>query len=438
MKSQSNFSLNWSGNIKVSPKIIYPNNLEELKKIIREKNFIIAGNQRSFGDNSINDSLIISMRNFKQILNFDKSKGIIETQSGVLLKDVLGLIIEAGWCVPVTPGSKYVSMGGMIANNVHGKNIINNQIKHYILELKILTEKNEIITCSQTENKNYFESTIGGFGLTGCILSSKIRLKKINSILIDQEILEFTSYNNFFSLLEKSNLYEYNVNWVESFGNGRIKGLCYFGRHKKNTKPKSIGKFSFKEKKIDFFNYLILKIFTQNYYLIKLTKFVFRKLKKIFYKKTATFDEFFYPQDYFINWNKIYGKNGFFQAQFLVKENNLKDIMNKISKFFKKEKNFSTFIIIKKFDEKGKYLNFYGQGFSISMDIPINSKFEITKNFLNSLFKEHDIKVNFSKDSIVNKNLVKNQKDYSEFVRELNLISPERKFNSIFSKRLDI
>ena len=158
----------------------------------------------------------------------------------------------------------------------------------------------------------------------------------------------------------------------------------------------------------------------------------------MFYKKTSTFDEFFYPQDYFINWNKIYGKNGFFQAQFLVKEKNFKDIMNKISKFFKEEKNFSTFIIIKKFDEKGKYLNFYGQGFSISMDIPINSKFEKTKNFLNSLFKEYDVKVNLSKDSIINKDLVKNKKDYLEFVKELNLISPERKFNSIFSKRLEI
>ena len=165
---------------------------------------------------------------------------------------------------------------------------------------------------------------------------------------------------------------------------------------------------------------------------------MFRKLKKIFYKKTSTFDEFFYPQDYFINWNKIYGKNGFFQAQFLVKEKNFKDIMNKISKFFKEEKNFSTFIIIKKFDEKGKYLNFYGQGLSISMDIPINSKFEKTKNFLNSLFKEYDVKVNLSKDSIINKDLVKNKKEYSEFVKELNLISPERKFNSIFSKRLEI
>ncbi len=438
MKSQSNFSLNWSGNTKVTPRIIYPKNLEELKKIMAEKNFIIAGNQRSFGDNSINTNLIVSMKNFKQVLNFDKASGIIEAQSGVLLKDVLGLIVEAGWFVPVTPGSKYVSIGGMVANNVHGKNITNNQIKHYILELKILNEKNEIVTCTPTHNKNYFESTIGGFGLTGCILSAKFRLKKINSILMNQEILEFTSYNSFFSILEKSNLYEYNVNWIESFGNGSIKGLCYFGKHENNNNSYTLQKFNFKEKEINFFNYFILKIFTQNYYLIKLTKFIFRKLKKIFYKKVSGLDEFFYPQDYFLNWNKIYGKNGFFQAQFLVKENNFKDIMNKIAKFFKDEKNFSTFIIIKKFDEKGKYLNFYGQGFSISMDIPINSKFEKTKNFLNSIFQEYDIKINFSKDSIANKDVIKNKEEYSEFIKELNFINPERKFNSIFSKRLEM
>ena len=122
----------------------------------------------------------------------------------------------------------------------------------------------------------------------------------------------------------------------------------------------------------------------------------------------------------------------------MVKENNFKDIMNKIAKFFKDEKNFSTFIIIKKFDEKGKYLNFYGQGFSISMDIPINSKFEKTKNFLNSIFQEYDIKINFSKDSIANKDVIKNKEEYSEFVKELNFINPERKFNSIFSKRLEM
>ena len=197
-------------------------------------------------------------------------------------------------------------------------------------------------------------------------------------------------------------------------------------------------KLVLKKKKISLLNFLFLKIFTQNYYLIKITKFTFRKLKKIFYKKISSFDNFFYPQDYFVNWNKIYGSDGFFQVQFLVKENDFTDILGRISSFFTKEKNFSTFVVIKKFDEEGKYLNFYGQGFSISMDIPINSKFLKTKEFLNNIFKEYEIKINFSKDSICSKEVIEQKKEYIEFKDALNSINPERKLNSLFSNRLKI
>ena len=181
-----------------------------------------------------------------------------------------------------------------------------------------------------------------------------------------------------------------------------------------------------------------MKIFTQNYYLIKISKFIFRKLKKIFYKKISNFDDFFYPQDYFIDWNKIYGSNGFFQVQFLVKEKDFINILNRISTFFTKEKTFSTLTVIKQFDEKGKYLNFYGQGFSISMDIPINSKFLKTKEFLNNIFKEFEIKINFSKDSICSKQVIEQKREYIEFKNALNSINPERKLNSLFSNRLKI
>ena len=438
MESQSNFSLNWSGNVKANPKILYPKNLEELKKVIDEKNFIIAGNQRSFGDNSVNSSLIVSMKNFNQVVDFNKREGIIEVQSGALLKNILSLILNEGWCIPVTPGTKYVSIGGMIANNIHGKNILNNQIKNHVVEIKILTPKKEIINCSKNENQDFFEMTIGGFGLTGCILSAKIKLKKITSFFIEQEVKEFKTYNEFFSLLKKSDGYEYNVNWIDSFDSSQIKGLCYFGKHFTENNEITKEKISFKEKKIGLLNLVFLKIFTQNYYLIKITKFIFRKLKKFFYKKISSFDDFFYPQDYFINWNKIYGSDGFFQVQFLVKEKDFIDILGKISSFFTKEKNFSTFVIIKKFDEEGKYLNFYGQGFSISMDIPINSKFLKTKEFLNNIFKEFEIKINFSKDSICSKQIIEKKKEYTEFKDALNSINPERKLNSLFSNRLKI
>lgn len=438
MESQSNFSLNWSGNVKANPKILYPKNLEELKKVTDEKNFIIAGNQRSFGDNSVNSSLIVSMKNFNQVVDFNKREGIIEVQSGALLKNILSLILNEGWCIPVTPGTKYVSIGGMIANNIHGKNILNNQIKNHVVEIKILTPKKEIINCSKNENQDFFEMTIGGFGLTGCILSAKIKLKKITSFFIEQEVKEFKTYNEFFSLLKKSDGYEYNVNWIDSFDSSQIKGLCYFGKHFTENNEITKEKISFKEKKIGLLNLISLKIFTQNYYLIKITKFIFRKLKKFFYKKISSFDDFFYPQDYFVNWNKIYGSDGFFQAQFLVKEKDFIHILGRISNFFTKEKNFSTFVIIKKFDEEGKYLNFYGQGFSISMDIPINSKFLKTKEFLNNIFKEFEIKINFSKDSICSKQIIEQKKEYTEFKDALNSINPERKLNSLFSNRLKI
>ena len=437
MESQSNFSLYWSGNVKANPEILYPKNLEELKKITNEKNFIIAGNQRSFGDNSINSNLIVSMKNFNSVINFNKEEGIIEVQSGTLLKDVLKMIISEGWFIPVTPGTKYVSIGGMVANNVHGKNTLNNQIKHHVEEIKILTSKKEIIDCSKNKNENFFEMTIGGFGLTGCILSVKIKLKKINSIFMQQEIKEFKNYEEFFSLLKKSDRFEYNVNWVDNFDSNKIKGLCYFGNHEKNNKILK-KQFIFREKKIPLLNLLFLKIFTQNYYLIKIIKFIFRKQKKIFYNRKSNFNDFFYPQDYFVNWNKIYGRNGFFQVQFLVKEKDFINVLNRISSFFTKEKNFSTFIIIKKFNERGKYLNFYGEGFSISMDIPINSKFSKTKDFLNNLFKEFKTRINLSKDSICNKHVIEQNDGYMQFKKELELINPDKKLNSLFSNRLKI
>ena len=121
---------NWGRNIHINPKRFSPKNYSELKNIINKKSFIVHGNQRSYGDTCLNKNLVVSMKNFNQIKYFDKKNGIIEIESGMILKDLLPIIIEKNWFIPVTPGTKYVSLGGMIANNVHGKNIYRNQIKY--------------------------------------------------------------------------------------------------------------------------------------------------------------------------------------------------------------------------------------------------------------------------------------------------------------------
>ena len=124
---------NWGNSIKTYPKIYCPENIKELIKIIKKKkNFAIQGNGRSYGDVSLNFQNLVKTKKLTKILNFDKKNGIIEVESGLLLADLLKTILPLGWFVPITPGTKYVSIGGMVANNFHGKNVKKNQLKYYI------------------------------------------------------------------------------------------------------------------------------------------------------------------------------------------------------------------------------------------------------------------------------------------------------------------
>ena len=174
---------NWAKNTHYNKKILYPKNLNELKKIClrTSNNFGVCGNLRSFGDTCINKKKLISLKKFPKILKLDKKKGIINVSSNILLIEILEKIIPQGFMLSVMPGSKYVTIGGIISNNVIGKNSEKNQLKYYLKEIKLLNSKNKIVKCSKSSNKGIFDLTVGGFGLTGSILSAKLILKKITN-----------------------------------------------------------------------------------------------------------------------------------------------------------------------------------------------------------------------------------------------------------------
>ena len=192
---------------------------------------------------------------------------MINVESGTLLSQILETILADGWILPLMPGSKYVSVGGIIANNVHGKNSRKNQLKYHVKEIRVLLENGKIINCSRNKNKKVFDLTLGGFGLTGMIISAKIKLKKIKSSQISQKIISFDSYKIFFEIINKIKNYEYSVIWINSFGKNKISGLLYLGDHEKKG-GKNITTYS-GDKKLNFFDFFILKTLTQNYYLKK-------------------------------------------------------------------------------------------------------------------------------------------------------------------------
>jgi len=426
---------NWGRNIHIIPKRLSPKNYNELKEIINKKSFIVHGNQRSYGDVCLNKDLMVSMANFNQIKYFDEKKGIIEVESGMLLRNLLPIIIKKGWFMPVTPGTKYVSFGGMIANNVHGKNTHKNKIGYYVKEIKLLGLNKKILKCSKKRNKKAFSLTIGGFGLTGIILTVSLQLKKISSPYLDQKITEFNTYKEFYSVSKNVGNYEYSVSWIDNFSKYKFQGLSYLAKHS-NIKKNNL--FFFNDNQIGPISLLISKLISKSYFFLRIFNIIYRNYKKYFYHELCNFNEIFYPQDYFIDWNKLYGKIGFFQIQFIIPENKFEKVLDEISAFLKKAKTFSTFVVVKRFNEKGKYLNYSGNGYSISFDFKINKNFSNINFFFNSLVKKYSLRVNFSKDLIINRTNAYNYPEFKIFKKEISLLNSKKKINSFFSKRLNI
>ena len=424
---------NWTKNLYYNKKILYPQNLTILKKIVSSNQIGVCGNLRSFNDTCINKKKLISLKKFPKNIYIDKKKLLLYVSSNCLLIDVLKKIVPQGYMISVTPGSKYVTIGGMISNNVIGKNSKNNQFRYILKKIELLNSNNEIITCSNNTHKRLFDTTIGGFGLTGIILSAVIKLKKINSQIIDQNISKFSNFLEFEKIVKKKT--KFNVSWIDShsLNKKKLKGLFYSGDFsKKKTKKES---YIYNNLEISFLTKLFLKMYINNFYFSKVINMLFFKFKKE--KSEVIFDEFFYPQDKWLNFNDCY-PNGFFQIQFLISEKKFRLIMNKISNFFNENSLKSTFIILKKINEKGKFLNFYGKGYSISFDFNYDYNNKKIKNFFVNLINTNNLKINYSKDIIQKYEFMRKDKSYLKFKKEINFFDKNSRMNNEFSKRLKL
>ena len=231
----------WSRNKFIKCKFFEPSSLTELKKISKKK-IIPRGMGRSYGDSSLQKKSILSTKKINKIINLDKKKKIIEVEAGISVKDLLKFIIPKNLFLPVTPGSKFISIGGMVASDVHGKNHHKKgSFRHHILELKIIDEKGKLLKCSKKNNRNLFNYSIGGMGLTGVIYSCKFKLISINSDQVYQEKIKTLNLRDTINKLKLSNNWEYNVGWIDtSAGDTRLgRSIIFRGKHLKKSKKKN-------------------------------------------------------------------------------------------------------------------------------------------------------------------------------------------------------
>lgn len=357
-----------------------PRNIDDILSLVKQGDTIARGNGRAYGDSAISIKNTIHMKHFNHLLEFDSSTGNLIIESGVLLVDIIETFMPRGWFPFVTPGSKFVTVGGMIAADVHGKNHHKEgSFGNYVEWIDIITCDGTIKRCSNSENKDLFQWTIGGMGLTGIILRASIRLRPIESAWISQKTLVAKDIFQAMKLFEESNDATYSVAWIDCLQRGKTLGrsIVMLGDHaEKISLPLKFRKQPLltpvkKKLVIPFYfpswalNRLSVKIFNNLYYWNEK-----RKPKR----QLVDWDTFFYPLDRMLGWNKIYGRKGFAQFQCVIPlkhaEQGIISLLEEIAKF-----DAGSFLaVLKKFGAQNSMFSFPMEGYTLALDFPINVK----------------------------------------------------------------
>lgn len=437
---------NW-GNYPVIDAIeIAPSETSAVYKAVEgKKNWIGRGMGRCYGDSSLAE-LSISALKMNRFLAFDAKTGILTCETGVTYADLLEIFVPKGWFPPVTPGTKFVSMGGAVASDVHGKNHhIEGSFSQHTLSFVLMLASGNIITCSRQENTDIFWATFGGMGLTGIILQVTFRLKKIETSFIKAESIKAKNLAEILRLLHDFETATYTVAWIDCTTSGSSMGrsILMKGEHAslenlKNTKyvanPLGI------PQKLN----LTVPFYFPSFALNRLTvgAFNFAYYNKQFSKEIALiqdYDSFFYPLDVIHHWNRIYGKRGFTQYQFVVPKAAGYEGMKKILELVVKAGMASFLAVLKTFGKQDNLLSFPIEGYTLTLDFPIVPRLFPLLDSLDEIVAGYGGRIYLTKDVRLSAEMfAKMYPKLPEFQAILRKIDPENTIQSLQSNRLRI
>jgi len=329
------------------------------------------GMGRSYGDSCLNDGgTLLLTRGLDRFLEFDESSGVLRCEAGVTLAQILEFAVPRGFFLPVTPGTKFVTVGGAIANDVHGKNHhADGTFGRFVRRFELCTSDGKRRICSPEENEGHYRATIGGLGLTGLITWAEIQLRRVPSPFIVQESLKMRSLDDFFRINDESEKdWQYTVAWIDVLARGRKlgRGIYYRGNHAPQSPPGR--RISFGEPRLrvpfDAPNFVLsgtsVRLFNFAYYNRQL-----RPLRRA----TIPYEPFFYPLDAVGNWNRLYGRRGLLQWQCVVSD---PETVVRILEVVSRARQGSFLVVLKTFGalRSPGMLSFPRPGITLALDFP--------------------------------------------------------------------
>jgi len=436
----------WGRNKFVKSKLIQIENENLSKELFAEGVYIARGLGRSYGDAALTTfgTTLIGAggTNFK----IDLKSGIIEAGASSTFDSILIKSMKNGFFLPVTPGTRFITVGGAIAADVHGKNHHKvGSFGNFVLEIKLLTPSGEIV-CNRDQNSELFWATIGGMGLTGIIISAKFKLIRIETPYIKTKHVIFNDLDTLLEfLIMNEHNYTYSVAWVDFMSKGSKFGrsVVLLGEHAiiRDLPANSVIELSrFKNS----FTFRMTRTFKfsaiqpWNSRIFNNLWFNFLRYKP--QSAIVSIEKFFYPLDGIKNWNLLYGKNGFVQYQFALPTNEKSTLLE----IFKELKDLRVPVylsVLKQFgDSNSGLLSFPIKGWTLSLDIPCNYPFlSYVIQMLNKKVISGRGRVYLAKDSFLTsgefRDMYVKANEFIQYRKRLDLV---KHFESDLSRRLKI
>ncbi len=437
---------NWGNYPIVDAEVFTPQSVYDVKKIVAStKEIIVRGLGRCYGDSSLNTTILSTAR-LNRLHAFDEHTGIVTCEAGVSLEELLDIFVPRGWFLPVTPGTKFVTVGGAIASDVHGKNHhVAGSFSNHIQSMSVLLSDGKVSSCSKNTNSDLFWATCGGMGLTGIILHATIQLMPIETVFIRQETVKAKNLFEIMDIFESSQSWTYSVAWLDTLAKGDSLGrsILMRGEHAKKLELTDT-KYNFQPltvpKKLKFTVPFFFPNMALSYATMKAFNFAFYNIKpNAVASSIIDYDTFFYPLDSIHQWNKIYGKNGLTQYQFVLPKSASKEglvtILNRISK----SGHTSFLTVLKLFGKQEGILSFPMEGYNLSLDFPIRPGIFELLDELDVLVLHYGGRLYLAKDARMNSEMFSKSYANSEKFSELKSRFDSRNiFHSMQSRRIGL
>jgi len=410
---------------------------------------ISRGLGRSYGDAALpsqEGGVVVSGLRLNRFISFDEASGILVAESGVSLAEIIKVFLPRGWFLPTVPGTKFVTLGGAAAADIHGKNHhVDGSFGVHIAWLDLVIPSGAVLNCAPSTNAEIFRATIGGMGLTGHILRVAIRLRRVPSAYCKVRYIKSKNLEHTLALLAENDAhYRHTVAWMDCLAGGDNlgRGVLMLGNEAEPSdlpKSKSLNPYQLPKRPSLAVPFNFPSWFLGNTF-VRTFNFLFygatRNAEKI-----VDYEKFFFPLDTIKNWNRIYGYRGFvqFQAFFpdATAEEGLRRCLEAIS-----EAGLASFLaVLKRSGPANDFpLSFLDEGYTLALDIPGDPK-RLPKLMekLDIILAELNGRIYFAKDAMVNPDLIpKMYPRLAEFKRVKRTVDPKGLMRSRLSERLHL